>query len=1234
MATVAEPSVVSGGAHKASIRFTVNNVEHVVEGPNPRTSLLDYLRETAGLRGTKVMCREGGCGCCTVALMRPDPLQPQQMLTESVNSCLLPLCSLDNRHVITIEGLGGQRQGFHILQKRMVHYNALQCGYCTPGFIMQMYSLLAGKASPSLQEAEDLFDGNLCRCTGYRPILDAVKSFAEGQPGVVDIEDLKVCPHSGELCRLADGGSVVGLTKRFSAGGAEWYQVSSLLDLLNLLHEKMARKYKLVCGNTSKGVYKSDEPYEVYIDVKAVPDLNSVDLSTAGLTVQSSVTLTHLIGSLEDNAHESRSFSVLALHLKKVANHAVRNVASWAGNLMMKHEHREFISDVFVVLEAAGAQLCVRDIVSTMDVSLPDFLEIDMRGKVIVSMTIPKLDADESMNTYKIMMRAQNAHAYVSAGFRWRLCRHDGSSVIVQAATLVFSGVSSKLVHAYKTEKFLIGKDLGLPTTLKGALAELMVELEPEEDPVLASPAYRKILAMALFYKFYLLQVDDGVVSSRVRSARTILQRQVSRGEQTYDTQPDLYPLTQPLPKLAALLQTSGEAQFTDDVPPSRSELFAAFVTSTRGSANLASLDVMRALAMPGAVRVLQASDIPPGGHNTFMPPPFAPEEMLCSQEVLYAGQPIAFCLADSADVAQSMAGAIDVIYSDLRKPLISLDEAVAASSFWPSLEGDLKVGDAEGAIAKAPRSVQGEIHIGEQAHFYMETQVCRCVPTEDCLEVQTAHQWQDLAQDGVAYALGLKAKDVVVSARRLGGSFGGKATRANIVACCTALAAYLTRRPVRCAMNFNTNMEALGRRHRYLVKYKVGFHEDGELIGVLITYYCDSGSANNDSEVQETLLFADNAYKCANWHLISVAVKTDIPSATWCRSPGSLPVIFVMENIIEHIARELRKDPVEVQRQNLYRKGDITPNGFHLDYCSIRDVYSKLLQMADVTNRQADIVHYNASNRWKKRGLSVVPIKYGISWSFGHFLCAVSVYANDGTITISHGGIECGQGINTKVAQVCAHILGIPMKIISVAPTNTLLSPNAQATGGSISSELNCLAVQNCCDELRRRMDPVRESLPPNVTWLELVKACFNKKINLRAQHCLNPAIDVGQVEGAFIMGLGYWLTERVTYDPVSGRLLTRGTWEYKPPCSKDIPVDFRVHLLKDAPNPVGVLRSKASGEPPQCMSCSVLFAVKHAVDSARSELGLKEYFVMDGPATPDKVALSCLLDPRQFTF
>ncbi|CAH1253092.1 XDH [Branchiostoma lanceolatum] len=1112
---------------KDRLAFWVNGKRHVVQNADPAMTLNEWLRSQRGLTGTKVMCREGGCGCCVVMVTHPD-LANGGTCSYSLNSCLCPLCSVDGWSITTVEGLGGQKGGFHPIQRRLADFNGSQCGYCSPGMVVNMYGLLNKKPQPSQQDVENHFDGHICRCTGYRPILDAMKSFAaDADPdkgGCIDIEDLDKhpCPRTGEECNGASANGVNGTSTRSlrcCQNGVTWYRPTTLVELYGLLEQHSQDRYKLVCGNTAAGVYKDDGPHTCLIDIKGVSDLYNCQAGPP-LVVGSAVSLSTLVDLLRAGSDRSPSYGVLADHLCKVANVSVRNVGSWAGNFMIKHDHPEFPSDVFTIMEAAGAKVTIGQRDESQIMALGDFLGIAMNGKVICSLEIPPGKPEDVFRTYKVAPRSQNAHAYVNAGFRMTLDRHSDVTVVTKPS-IVFGGVNKTM--------------------------------------------------------FYLSAVGKESLTERVRSAGDSLVRPVSRGEQHFQTKESEWPLRQPMPKTSSRVQASGEAIYINDMPAIPGEVFAAFVTSTVANCKLGNLDFSRAM-------------------------------IFSSGEVSYAGQPVALVIADTQAHADVIAKAVLVTYTDIKPPILSIHDAIAAESFHPNVT-ELVKGDAKGALAGAPHRISGEVSCGSQYHFYMETQVCRCTPTEDGMDVQSATQSMDSVQAAVAQATGMSAHRVYVSVKRLGGGFGGKCTASTLPAAACAVAA-------------------------------------------------------------QTL---------NSWQLTGQVCKTHVAPATFTRAPGYVAAHFSTEHIIEHVAKTLKMDPTDLRRVNMFENGHTILSGYTLSDCNITQLWDDLLTSAQIKQRQQAIDVFNKEHRWKKRGLSVVPCRYALHPSFYRFTVFVAIYHTDGSVIITHGGIEMGQGIDTKVMQVAAATLGVPLEMVHVMSTNSLSGANSEVSGGAVTSELNCQGVLECCRRLNERIKPIRQEMGGAPKWAELINTCHCKGVDLSEKYMehhplpvfrptyhsygvtcteveldvltgereitrsdilfdcgesVNPDLDVGQVEGAFVFGLGYWLTEKCVYDKETGRLLTNGTWEYKPPTTKDIPADLRVTLLPNSSNPYNVIRSKAASEPPLLMSCSAVFALRQAIQSAREDSGYgADFFPLNGPATVESCHQTCLVDSSNFT-
>ncbi|XP_041366429.1 xanthine dehydrogenase-like [Gigantopelta aegis] len=1277
------------GPVKSDVKFTINGQSYTIGNQySGALSLNEWLRRAGVSFGTKVMCMEGGCGVCLVTAKLYDPVSMSEKVF-SVNSCLVPLYTCDGWEITTIEGLGDPITGLNPVQKRLASYNGSQCGFCSPAQVMNMHGLLQRVPKPTMQEVEDTFDTSICRCTGYRSILDAMKSFASDAPphlpgGPIDIEevDQQLCKKTGQPCsgQCSGHGSLPPL--HMVLQDTQWFRPTSKSELFAIIKQVETKNYRLVFGNTGYGVYKDIGPwmYDILIDLRGIKEFYAISFDTTVL-FGASLTLSNLLNIFQKSKSDPTLtyFKCLAKHLARVANTGVRNLGCWAGNLMLKHAHPEFVSDIFVMLETVGTKLIVGGPDhSDVNLTLTDFLKTDMKGKVITLAVLPTYQPSDNMyiRTFKVMPRNQNAHAYVSAGFRMQIDKATNYTVTLKPS-IVMNGISKTFNHAVLTENYLVGKQLGDPNVLKGALGMLASELIPDASS-LTDTNYIKSLALSLFYKF-VLGACDTKVSPRYKSGGANLYRPLSSGTQSYDTHKQEWPVSEPMTKTTSELQTSGRVQFVNDVPPQSGELHAAFVLSSVGKAQISNVDTSAALSLPGVLKYLSAADIPPGGKNNYTPTGEFVEEIFSSGEIQFCGQPIGLIVAVDQLTADTAASMVKVTYTNVHPPVLTMVEAIQQGSVFPHVAEEIKVGDAEAAIAASPKKILGQISMESQYHFQMETQISICSPTEDGvgMNVLAATQWIDYVQQVVAGVLNIPESGVNVSVRRLGGAYGSKITRNNQISAACALAAHIMRKPVRLFLNFHDNMKAIGKRFPYLADYQIGVSNEGRLNGIKITVNADCGFSPNDQILSGLFYWLDNAYYCPNWYYIPVALKTNKPSNTSARSPGSCPAVFIMESMMEHIAKCLDKDPLEIRKLNLYQKGQKTPGGMVLNYCNLTSLVSQLELSADVVNRKKQIAAFNQANKWKKKGLSVVPLKFGIGWATATYNVFLTIYHGDGTVAIAHGGVESGQGINTKVSQVCAYELGIAMDTIKIKQDSTLANANSQTTGGSITSELCCLGVIECCKMLKQRMAPVKAKMV-DPTWKQLVAKCFQEGVDLSARYftnetdssvfhynvygvtctemeldvltgenqitsvdmlydcgeSINPEIDIGQAEGAFVMGLGYWLLEKLQFDSKTGENLTAGTWEYKPPMGKDIPISFNIKFLKNAPNPLGVLRSKAVGEPPLCMSCSALFGLKHAMEAARRDISKDVFFALNAPATVEAVQLQCLVDPSQMVY
>jgi len=577
------------------------------------TSLNSFIRNHAKLTGTKYMCLEGGCGACIVTLTGRHPVTKEKY-SWAVNSCLQNIYSCHDLNITTVEGIGSKREGMHKIQKSLADFNGTQCGYCSSGMVMNMYTLMESKnGKVSMEEVENSFGGNICRCTGYRPILDAFKTLATDANEIVedvcsDIEDwhlVKICsktrsPCEGNCKKAEQKGIIKPLT--FS-DDRMWYRTFTTAEIFKVFEQIGDKPYMLVAGNTAHGVYRRSPELKVFIDISNVEELRSYKINENSLELGANMTLSECIKLFSKLADDNKNFSYLhevVKHFDLIANVPVRDNGTLAGNLMIKNQHHEFPSDILLILETIGSVLTIATPSSwsfsffgnTINLSPINFITTDMQKKLLTKITLPSYDSKKFVfRSYKIMPRAQNAHAYVNAAF---LLEMDSTKVI--SAKICYGGINPTFIHAEKTETFLIGENLFENKSLHNALTILNDEIKPDWILPDASSEYRKNLALSLFYKFVLNIAPKDSVSEKYQSGGQNLKRGLSSGTQTFDTYEKNWPLTKNIPKIEADVQCTGEAKYINDFPSMPNELHAAFVTAKNVHGVITNIDASDAL--------------------------------------------------------------------------------------------------------------------------------------------------------------------------------------------------------------------------------------------------------------------------------------------------------------------------------------------------------------------------------------------------------------------------------------------------------------------------------------------------------------------------------------------------------------------------------------------------------------------------------------------------------------
>ncbi|WP_413207144.1 xanthine dehydrogenase molybdopterin binding subunit [Rhodospirillum sp. A1_3_36] len=522
----------------------------------------------------------------------------------------------------------------------------------------------------------------------------------------------------------------------------------------------------------------------------------------------------------------------------------------------------------------------------------------------------------------------------------------------------------------------------------------------------------------------------------------------------------------------SALKHTTGEALYIDDMPLPRGALHLALVTSPWAHARLTGIDVRAALALPGVFAVITAKDIiGPNDIGAIVPG----EVLLAEDLVEYVGHPIAAVCARDEDTARRAAALVTVEGEPL-PPVLALDEAIAAEHHLLPPSVFLR-GNPDPELARAPHRLTGSVRVGGQDHFYLETQVALAIPGEDQdMLVHSGTQHPTEVQHLVARLLGLDMNAVTVEIRRMGGGFGGKESQATLVAGIAAVAARVTGRPCKLRLDRDTDMEVTGKRHGFLLSWEVGVDDEGGILAVDMTLAADCGWSVDLSPgvVSRALSHADNAYYYPHVRLTGLYCKTNRQSNTAFRGFGGPQGMMAAEAMLDHIARVLRLDPLEVRRRNFYGPGrDITPYHQTVEHFRLPAMLETLLASSDYAALRASVDAFNAANPTLRKGLALSPVKFGVSFNKPEMNQAgalVHVYT-DGSVSLNHGGTEMGQGLFVKVAQVVAAVFGLDLDRIKPTATTTGKVPNTSPTAASSGTDLNGMAAKVAAETIRARM-------------------------------------------------------------------------------------------------------------------------------------------------------------------
>ena len=555
-----------------------------------------------------------------------------------------------------------------------------------------------------------------------------------------------------------------------------------------------------------------------------------------------------------------------------------------------------------------------------------------------------------------------------------------------------------------------------------------------------------------------------------------------------------------PVPHESARGHVTGEALYVDDLCGRHAHLLHAWpVCAPHAHALVAELDVSRALEEPGVVTVLTQADVPGEGDSGAN----RHDEPLFPTEILFYHQPIAWVLAETLEAAQRGAARVTAEFEPL-PAILTIEQAIEAGSF---LTEQLRIVDGDtGGIDASHLRIDGELRIGGQEHFYLETQAALAWTDESgCMAVHSSTQHPAETQEVVARVLGVARHHVTVECLRMGGAFGGKEVQANAYAAIAALGAWKTGRPVRVRLTRELDIAITGKRHPYLAKYAAGFTSDGHLDALRVELFSDGGWSLDLSEpvMWRSMFHVDNAYKLPAVEIVGRVCRTHKTSQTAFRGFGGPQGMLVIEEILSRAAQALNLPADVIRERNFYREGDETHYGELVrDAGRIELIWNALKHSSRFDERRTEIARFNALNVHRKRGLAITPVKFGVSFTatFYNQAGAVVLVYRDGTVQVNHGGTEMGQGLFTKILQIGADTLGVPTSSVRVMSTRTDKVPNTSATAASSGSDLNGAAVQDACLQIRTRLAAVAAAVldcePAEVAFDDGIASARGKSI------------------------------------------------------------------------------------------------------------------------------------------
>ncbi len=726
-----------------------------------------------------------------------------------------------------------------------------------------------------------------------------------------------------------------------------------------------------------------------------------------------------------------------------------------------------------------------------------------------------------------------------------------------------------------------------------------------------------------------------------------------------------------------------GKSVYVDDLPVVQDTLFASVLYSTSTHATI-KIDASPAM-IPGVVKIITAKDVPYNQIGNIIPD----EPLLAENMVFYRGEPIAIVLAKTQEIANHARELINVEYDKI--PVITYPKLAVQCGL---LIHDPKIIE-YGSLnwEKCDFIVENTIYIGGQEHLYLETQAAYAFPQEkDRIKIISSTQSPTVVQKAAAHMLKKSMHDIEVEIIRLGGAFGGKEDQATPVACMAALGTYLTKRPVKLVYSRHDDMIITGKRHPYIVDYRIGADKSGKIINWEVIFYQNSGAFADLSPavLERTMFHATNSYYIPNVRIVGVPTKTNLPPFTAFRGFGGPQGIFSIESALFQLSRKMRAEGVdisyyELQTINQIKDGQRFPYGQIMKNCTLDAIWKKIDNK--YKTEKENVTKFNKEHKYRKRGIASFPLTFGISFtktSLNQGSALIHIYS-DGSVGISTGAVEMGQGVNTRMIQTVAQVFSIPPEWIRIETTNTTRVANASPSAASSTHDLNGKALINAANKLINRLSAKAAQIlnidqssisffeskigtgTTNISWNDLITQSYESRIDLSAHgyyatptihfnpatgkghpfsyyafgagiviveldvirgvykvisvdvfhdvgKSLNYELDLGQMEGGIVQGLGWTLLEELIYD--NSVLASNSLGTYKIPGLDFVP-QINIEFIENNSNENGLFHSKAIGEPPFFYGIPGYFALSDAIIAFNPNYNKS----ISLPYTPEKV-------------